>query len=69
MLNCTTMRHTVATRLLRVLRFDITYVQFWLGHANLNSTMVYTEVRYEDVRLALDRARHADVFATPGVKP
>ena len=56
------MRHTVATRLLNDLHFDITYVQFWLGHTSLNSTMVYTRVRYEDVRKALDRVTHSDLF-------
>jgi site-specific recombinase XerD len=63
------MRHTVATRLLRVLKFDITYVQFWLGHTNIKSTMVYTEVKFEDIQRALQRAPNADIFANPKRSP
>lgn len=63
-LNCTVMRHTVATRLLREHRFDITFVQFWLGHADIKSTMVYAEVTYDDIRDALRRSKGVDLFRT-----
>ena len=42
-------RHTIATVLLRN-GMPVEQVQRFLGHANINTTMIYAEVRDEDVR-------------------
>ena len=44
-------RHTIATVLLRN-GMPVEQVQRFLGHANINTTMIYAEVRDEDVRRA-----------------
>jgi len=42
-------RHTIATVLLQN-GMPVEQVQLFLGHANINTTMIYAEVRDEDVR-------------------
>lgn len=42
-------RHTIATVLLRN-GMPVEQVQRFLGHANINTTMIYAEVRDEDIR-------------------
>jgi len=47
------LRHTAATRMLRAIG-DVRRVQEFLGHANVSTTQVYTEVLAQDVAAAVD---------------
>jgi len=57
------LRHTAATRMLRAIG-DVRRVQEFLGHANVSTTQVYTEVLAQDVAAAVDAV--PDVEAEPG---
>ncbi len=56
------LRHTAATRMLRAVG-DVRPVQEFLGHANVSTTQIYTEVLVEDVAQAVDAV--PDVEAEP----
>ncbi|MFW6016116.1 MAG: tyrosine-type recombinase/integrase [bacterium] len=49
------LRHTFATRLLRDHDTDIVTVSKLLGHANVNSTAIYTQLSQKDMERAVDR--------------
>lgn len=49
-----TLRHTFATRLLK--QTNIRVVQELLGHANIQSTEIYTHVDIDDARLAVEKS-------------
>jgi integrase/recombinase XerD len=48
-------RHTMATHMLRN-RADLRHIQAILGHADLRSTQIYTEVSIEDLKEVMRRA-------------
>jgi len=43
------LRHSGATHYLNVKKWDVRFVQQFLGHSNLNTTQIYTHVRPEDL--------------------
>lgn len=57
-----TLRHTFATRLMRVCSMRV--VQQLLGHASLSSTEIYTHPNFSDLRSAIDK-----IDSTSGVTP
>jgi len=56
------LRHTAATRMLKAIG-DVRRVQEFLGHANVGTTQIYTEVLAQDVAEAVDAV--PDVEAEP----
>lgn len=52
-IHCHMLRHTFATRLLRVTNIRI--VQELMGHSKLNSTQIYTHPNSNDLRTAIDK--------------
>lgn len=52
-IHCHMLRHTFATRLLRVTNIRI--VQELMGHSKLNSTQIYTHPNANDLRTAIDK--------------
>jgi integrase/recombinase XerD len=54
-ITCHTFRHSVATHLLKR-RADIRHIQVLLGHKNLDTTALYTQVVVKDLRQVLAKA-------------
>jgi integrase/recombinase XerD len=54
------LRHTFATRYLEVNPDDIRGLATLLGHANLNTVLVYTEPRLEDLADRMERVDHGE---------
>lgn len=44
-----TLRHSGATHYLNVKKWDVRYVQQFLGHSNLNTTQIYTHVNPQNL--------------------
>ena len=64
---CHLFRHTAATLLLEG-GMDIRYIQAMLGHAELNTTQIYTLVSVGKLK-EIHTARHPVKFATEGQHP
>jgi integrase/recombinase XerD len=64
---CHLFRHTMATLLLEG-GMDIRYIQAMLGHADLNTTQIYTLVSVGKLK-AMHTATHPGTFAQPGQHP
>lgn len=48
------LRHTFATKLLREGKIDLPTLQNLLGHANINTTAVYTRATMQDLEKAVE---------------
>lgn len=59
-LNCTILRHTVATRMVNDLGWPLNHVQWWLGHASIKSTAIYAEVSQGSVRRLVEHSHGMD---------
>lgn len=58
-------RHTRGTELRR-LGWDLTYIQFYLGHSDVSSTAIYAEVHPHDVEKFMRRRPGRDFFNDMG---
>jgi len=58
------LRHTAATRMLKAIG-DVRRVQEFLGHANVGTTQIYTEVLAQDVAEAVDAVPDVEMEPRP----
>ncbi|NLF01188.1 MAG: tyrosine-type recombinase/integrase [Anaerolineales bacterium] len=58
------LRHTAATRMLKAIG-DVRRVQEFLGHADVSTTQIYTEVLAQDVAEAVDAVPDVEADARP----
>ena len=58
------LRHTAATRMLKAIG-DVRRVQEFLGHADVSTTQIYTEVLAQDVAEAVDAVPDVEAKAKP----